>query len=103
MRQVDPEMAELVEQDQELERETYQLADLIRRASAEKRKEIRASLEAVINEHFEVRQNRRKLELERLEAELTRLRESIETRTKARQEIVDRRVAEVLGEDELEF
>jgi len=96
-------MAALVEQDNELEEETYQLAAAYRRTTGTKQAEIRASLADVVKEHFEARQSRRKLELKRLEDELTRLRESIETRSAARDEIVERRIAEVLGEDELKF
>ena len=51
-----------------------------------------------VEEHFQIRQDRRRLQLKRLEEELGRLRESIETREKSRSEIVERRLGELTGD-----
>jgi hypothetical protein len=41
------------------------------------------------------------LELKRLEEELQRLRESVDHRTKARKELVEKRVSDLLGKEDL--
>ena len=75
-----------------------------RRASGDERTKIKQQLEETVNKHFDVRQQRRTLELKRMEGELQRLREVIDRREKARKEIVEKRVTELLGtERELEF
>jgi len=52
----------------------------------------------VIAKHFEVRQQRRQLQLARFEKELQRMREEIERRNEKRAEIVGKRIAELVGE-----
>ncbi len=99
----DPEMFELLQADQRFERETMELVEQYRRASGEHRDEIRAEIEAVVNRHFDVRQERRELELRRLEEALDRMRESVEHRHDARAEIIERHIRRLLGEDEFDF
>ena len=69
-----------------------------RRAPKEQKSEIRKQLEEVVFKHFEVRQQKRQLQLTRLEKELQRMREEIERRTEKRAEIVGKRMAELVGE-----
>ena len=65
---------------------------------------IKQKLEKTVTEHFEARQQRRLLELKRLEEELKRLRDSIDKRQEAQPKIVNRRVSELLGlKDEPQF
>jgi len=100
----DPEMYKLLKQDYDLERRTRELAVQYRRASGQYRAAIRKQLEKLIDEHFQVRQDRRLLELKRLEEELERLRTAIRRRDEARQTLVHDRVKELLGdEDDLDF
>jgi len=99
----DPEMVKLYQQEGELDRQTRQLAGEFREAPADKKDEIKKKLQETVAQHFEVRQQRRALELKRLEAELTRLRESMENRNKEKQQIIDRRVSELLGQDDNQF
>jgi len=104
LERTDPEMYKLLKQDSDLERRTRELAIQYRRASGEQRPEIRRELEKLVAEHFQVRQDRRLLELKRLEEELARLREAIQRRDDARQTLVHDRVLELLGEeDDLDF
>jgi len=100
LERTDPEMYKLLKKDSELERQTRELAIQYRRASGEQRAEIREQLKESVDKHFQVRQERRLLELKRLEAELKRLREAIERRDEARETLVGDRVLELLGEED---
>jgi hypothetical protein len=110
LERTDPEMYALLKQDYELERRTRELAIQYRRASGGapsagwSRSEIRKHLGELVDEHFQVRQERRRLELKRLEEELKRLREAIQSRDESRETLVGERVTELLGEeDDLDF
>ncbi len=52
-----------------------------------------------MTQQFEARQQRRKLELTRLEDELKRLREAADRREKNKPQIIEKRVSELLGEE----
>jgi hypothetical protein len=60
---------------------------------------LRGDLEDIVLQQFEVRQQRRQLELERLERQLKRLRESIEKRTSSRDSLIKQRVEQLVGEE----
>ena len=96
----DPQMYKLLREDQDLERQTRESAMQYRRAPKDQKEAIQKELEKLVLKHFDVRQQRRALELKRLEEELQRLRDSIEHRNKAREQIVKKRVSELLGLDE---
>lgn len=98
MKRVDPEMYKLEMADQEMERQTSDLSMQYRRAPKEEKAELRKELEEVVLKHFEVRQEKRQLQLTRLEKELQRLRDEIERRTQKRGEIVGKRLSELVGE-----
>ena len=91
-------MFALVKKDMELERQTRELAMQYRQASTDEREKIKPQIEEVVGKHFDVRQQRRALELKRLEQQLQQLRETIDRRSKARKEIVERRVSELTGQ-----
>jgi hypothetical protein len=93
-------MFTLMKQDMELDRQSRDLVAQYRKASVPQREKIKAQVVEIVNKHFDVRQQRRALELKRLEEELQRLRDSVEHRTKARKELVDKRVSELLGPDD---
>lgn len=99
----DPEMYELLKGDHDIEQQTRELAIQYRRAPAEQKPEIKKEIKKLVNEHFQLRQQRRELELKRLDEELKRLREAFEARNDAREVIVGKRVAELLGEREIDF
>jgi hypothetical protein len=104
LEQNDPEMHKLLQADFTLERHSQELAMQYRQAPEDQREAIKQKLEKSVTEHFEARQQRRRLELKRLEEELKRLRESIDKRQEAQPQIVNRRVAELLGmQDEPQF
>jgi hypothetical protein len=100
----DPEMEELFRKDQQLDCQAHELAKQCQTATAEKREQIKKELEETVNKQFDVRQQRRNLELKRLEEQLQRVRDTVSRRDKARKQIVEKRVSELIGlERELEF
>jgi hypothetical protein len=103
MRPNDPEMEKLMRTDVELDRQTRELAARFRGASHDEQTEIKKKLADVVTKQFEARQERRTLELKRLEDEIKRIRESIDKRNQGKQQIVDRRVSELLGQDDNSF
>jgi hypothetical protein len=96
----DPELYELLKQDQELERQTADLSMQYRRAPEEERTALKTQLGELVQQHFDVRQERRRLQLKRLEDELKALRTAIEKRDEARDDVIDRRLLELLGQED---
>jgi hypothetical protein len=104
LEQDDPEMYQLLVEDNRLDREAIALARRVREANSTDREKLRADLAVVVNKHFDVRQQRRELSLKRMEEELKRLREAIESRSKGREVVVQKRITELVGDDkDLEF
>jgi hypothetical protein len=100
----DPEMFELGQKEHELEMKVGRLLEEFRRAEGEKKEEIKGVLRETVSQQFELRQQRRRLELKRLEEGLKHMRDVIERRDKARDQIINRHISELLGvEDELRF
>ena len=100
MEKNDPEMFKIVRQEMDLERQSRELVDSYRKAPRDKRDDIKKQVEKLVDQQFEVRQQRRQLELKRLEEELQHLRDAIEARNKSRKQLVERRVTEILGQDD---
>lgn len=98
LKKVDPEMYKLELADDEMERQTSELSMQFRRAPKDQKPELRKQLEETVVRHFEVRQEKRQLQLTRLEQELQRMREEIERRSEKRAEIVGKRIGELVGE-----
>jgi hypothetical protein len=103
MRPNDPEMEKLIRTDVELDRQSRDLAERFRGASKDEQDDIKKKLSDVVTKQFEARQERRTLELKHLEDEIKRIRESIDKRNQGKQQIVDRRVSELLGQDDNSF
>ena len=101
----DPEMEKLLEADTKMEQQTRVLAKRYREAKdQEEQAKVRGDLETLTKEHFDLRQERRELEISRLEAQLQRVRASVEKRTEVKDLIIRRRIAQILGEeDDLAF
>jgi hypothetical protein len=99
MEQRDPEMHKLATAENELDRRTRELARDYREAPNDERAKLREELKELVTRHFETRQERRALELKRFEEELKRLREAMELRETEREQIIDKRVSELLGEE----
>ena len=98
----DPEMRELIKRNFELEHQARRLASEYEAAPEPRKDEIKQEVEKLVNEQFDVRQQRRHLELKRLEEQLQELREAVKQREESRKKLIDRRVSSLLGL-ELEF
>jgi hypothetical protein len=104
LRDTDPEMFELEQNDQRLDRESRELAEHYRRApEGPAREELRHKLKETVAQHYKSRQSRRELEVKRLEAQLERLRGALEKRSKDADAVIDRRVSQLLGEEDFGF
>jgi len=102
--QDDPEMAALNRDDYDLEQRTRDLSEQLRSAKAEDREKLRAQITEVVTLHFDVRQKRRELQIKRMEDELKKLRDAMTKRNDSRDQIIKRRLAELVGnEDDLGF
>ncbi|MBR5710148.1 MAG: hypothetical protein IKX40_05275 [Thermoguttaceae bacterium] len=100
----DPELFKLLKLDAELDRTTRQLTMQYRQTvDADSKAEIGAQLAETVAKHFDVRQKRRALELERLEKELNRMKELFEKRNDSRDKIIEQRLKELKGEEESLF
>ncbi len=98
-----PEMLELLQADRELEHQTRRMAAHYREAPESKRAEIKEQLEEMVNKHFDIRQKRRGAELERLEKELSRVKNVLERREKARKMLIQQRIGELVGDGAVNF
>jgi hypothetical protein len=96
----DPEMMEFMRKEADLENQSAGLVEKYRRASESERGEIQKQLEKLVSDQFDLRQERRQKELKKFEEQIKKLRETIEKRQKAKTDIVDRRVKELLGQDD---
>lgn len=105
MRRQDPDLFELRVQDLRLSAETSRVARLYHEAaeveepSEERTAALQEELQAVVEEHFEVRQQIREHELGRLEARLMRLRDELDARSEIRESLIADRVEELTSED----
>ncbi len=104
LKRIDPELYELEKSDQDLERQTFGLAQQLRRAPPDQQEKIRQQIPELVAKQFEVRQSRRELHLKRLQEELEELRQAILRRNEMRDEIIARRINELIGaQSDLDF
>lgn len=104
LQESDPDMYPLVKDDVELERKSFELSEQIRRTSKTEEKErLKNELINVVENHFNVRQERREMELKRLEEQIDRMRESLKTRAESRESLIKQRIAELTGERDNAF
>lgn len=103
MEKNDPELFKVMKTERELERSVRDTVTKYREAAKGERAKIKEELHSLVTKQFEARQQRRALELKRLEEELKQLRETAERREKDRKTLIDRHVSELLGEDESTF
>jgi hypothetical protein len=96
----DPEILDYMMKEANLSHRSEELAEKYRHAGESDRGEIQKQIEKLVSEQFDLRQDRRQKELKRFEDQIKKLRETIEKRQKAKAEIIDRRVKELLGQDE---
>ncbi len=96
----DPEMQKLSTVEARLEARARDISAHYRATTVEtQRDELRGDLEDVVLQQFEVRQQRRQLELERLETQLRRLREAIDKRSSSRDALIKQRIDQLVGEE----
>ena len=70
----------------------------LRRAASDQREKLKTQLTDLVNKHFDVRQQRRELQLKRMEDELARLRDAIKQRNEVRESLVKERLLELTGD-----
>lgn len=103
----DPELYELNVKDRRLSHETARLVGeclAARRAGdAEKVETIRAALETLVGEHFDVRQKMRERDLAQLEQRLEFLRTQVQQRRERRQEVIRQHLQQLFGGPADEF
>ena len=104
-RKPDPEMEKLLKADSAMEQQCQLMVVQFRKEEdQEGRAKARANLEVLTKEHFDLRQERRELEISRLEAQLQRVRAAVQKRTDVKDLIIRRRIAQLLHEeDDLAF
>jgi hypothetical protein len=99
LKQEDPERYQELLEENKLDAESLDLAQQYKDASNEAEKEaIRKKLEDLLNRIFELRQKNRQQEIERLEKRIAGLREQNAKRLDMKDEIVQRRLLQLLGE-----
>lgn len=103
MKEVDPEMYELMKVEMGLEQKSRELAEKARQVSPSERENLRSDAEKLVTEHFEARQKLRQLQVKRMEQELEKMKEALEDRLDRKDEIVEGRVKELLGERRDDF
>ncbi len=102
MREEDPEAFEHTIHERHIEHRAMRLAQEAREAEGERREELVDQVREHLNELFEVRMRDRDTRIEQLEHELDRLRHEQEQRREQRGDLIERRLAELMGEA-LEF
>lgn len=99
LEQDDPEMYALLKADHEMERKTLEISNQLRQLPRDQRVKLKEELTTLLNEHFDVRQKRRELQIKRMEEELKKLRDGITKRSESRKEIVGKRLNELTGDE----
>ena len=81
-----------------------QLAGQVRHAKGEEREKLKTQLTEIVNKHFTIRQQRRELQVKRMDDELKRLQGAINQRNEARASIIKNRMSELIGDpQDLDF
>ena len=102
--QEDPEMAALNRSDYDLDTQTQDLSEKLRSAKKEDREKLKEEIALTVAKHFDVRQKRRELQIKRMEDELKKLRDAMTKRNESKDQIIKKRMAELIGnEDDLGF
>ncbi len=99
LEQDDPEMYALLKSDIEMERKSLEISHQLRQLPRDQRVKLKEELTTLLNEHFDVRQKRRQLQIKRMEEELKKLRDAVTKRDESRKTIVDKRLNELTGDE----
>lgn len=81
----------------ELEVEAELLALKIKNSDGSIQQKLKNDLTGVLNQLFDIKENRKETEIKQLERRLQELKESLQTRKQNKNEIVQRRIQEILG------
>jgi hypothetical protein len=103
MHRPDPEMTALLKKEDELDSRANELAAQYQRTGSAEKDKIQKQIEETVNKQFEVRQQRRKLQLDRMQKELEDLRTLYENKNASRDTLVKGRVLQLLNGGGLGF
>jgi hypothetical protein len=100
-----PEANELREKEEKVVAAIEDVGNLYRsNKDKEERAKLKTKLAELVGQQFAIRQEYREMQVSRLEKELARVRESVKQRSENREQIIKRRMAQLLNEeDDLEF
>ena len=102
LKQRDPERFKLQQQMAEMERNSVELGQKIRRAADdEAKKTATAELKELLSKLFDLRQDEREKNLQQLEREVKEVREALEKRKAKRDEMIQHRFDQLTGRAEL--
>jgi hypothetical protein len=100
----DPEMYKLLKSENSLEQRIRKAAAQCRQASGKENVDkAKEELQKLVTQQFDVRQQRRALEVKRFEQQIKQLRETSERREKNRKQLIEKRVADLVGQEESDF
>jgi hypothetical protein len=100
----DPQTVRFIREEEELEKNSFRLAQSVRSAQGGERERQMKQLGDTLTKLFEVRQNRRKMELEHLMQQVERLRRSVDAREQRKGDLVQKKLREMIGEgDDIGF
>jgi hypothetical protein len=101
----DPEANALRDKERDCVDEIKKIVDKYNSAkSSGDRAALKTDLEKAVGQQFAIRQESRELQIKQLEKELARIRETVQKRSDNREQIIKRRVAQLLHEqDDMEF
>jgi len=99
LEQDDPEMYALMKQDYDMEQKSLEISRNLRQLPTDQRVKSKEELTKLIQEHFDVRQKRRELQIKRMEEDLQKLREAVTKRNESRDSLVRKRLSELTGEE----
>ena len=97
---VDPERFEQILRQQKLDQKSWQLAEKYKGADAKSKETIKKELVSTLNELFDLKEADKIREIARLENELKKLKDMIDSRNKNRERIIDKRFNEMMGQPE---
>ncbi len=108
LKRSDPQMYELRIEDIRINRECRELAKQYHDAACSEETGmadgIHDELSALVNEHFDIRQRIRQLELDRLKMRIEQLHEQLDARQELKEELIEERLEELTGgTDEVEW
>lgn len=100
LKEKDPERYERVFQEKKLEREAWNLSRQYRQTEDDKEKaRLKEELKSLLDQVFDFRQMNRQEEIEKLEKRLAELKENNQKRLANKDEIIQRRLKQMLGDE----